>query len=104
MTWKRQSVASVFRQIGRTPGERVSILFSGTVDRKRHSLFFWGFPMAPLSPVMVLAPASQGCWFHGGACEDFVKAAHLSGIVLLSSDPSGKDDGSSKHPGMHAIF
>lgn len=68
--WKRRSVASVFRQIGRAPGERVSILFSGTGDRERHSLFFWGFPMASLSPVMVLAPASQGCWFHGGACED----------------------------------
>lgn len=65
-TWKRQSVASVYRRRGSAPGEHVSILFSGTVDRKRHSLFFWGFPMALLSPVMVLAPASQGCLFQGG--------------------------------------
>lgn len=69
-TWKRQSVASVLRQIGSAPGEHASILFSGTVDRNRHSLFFWGFPMASLSPVMVLAAASQGCWFHGGASKD----------------------------------
>lgn len=33
-----------------------------------------------------------------------MKAPHLSGIVLLFSDPSGKDDGSSKQFGMHAIF
>lgn len=87
-TWKRQRVASVYRQIGNAPVEHLAKLFSGTVDLNRHSLFFWGFPMASLSPVMVLAPASQGCWFHGSAC---VKATpHLSGIVLLSSDPSGK--------------
>lgn len=81
VTWKRQSVASVFRQIGRAPGERVSMLFSGTVDRRRHSLFFWGFPMASFSPVMVLAPASRGCWFRGGACEDLWKKQHI-GLVL----------------------
>lgn len=33
-----------------------------------------------------------------------MKAPHLSGIVLLSSDPSGKDDGSSKQLGMQQYF
>lgn len=69
------------------PGEHVSILFSGTVDRNCHSLFFWGFPMASLSPVMVFPPASLVLVSVGCVRGPAKATTHLSGIVLLFSDP-----------------
>lgn len=73
----------------RASGGPVAILFSGTVDRSRRSLFFWGFPMASLSLRLwfwLLRHRSVG--FVGGARAK--ATAHLSGVVLLSADPSSK--------------
>lgn len=84
-------------------GARVHIVFRNRRPRASLSVLLGvsdGFALSSYG----FGSCVTGVLVSWGCVWGLVKAPHLSGIVLLSSDPSGKDDGSSKLFGMHTIF
>lgn len=67
---------SASSQIASIHGQHASVMFLVLMDHNCLSVFFWGFPVSLLSPVMVLVNASP-CLFRGSVSVLFHTTTHI---------------------------